>query len=374
MLIIYCEQCKKLVSAADVTSGRAVMRAENEWLCLDCAPRKVEKAEGRRVSGGTVMLPPRRISSAKSSGDHSAVQKPSSSRDHKAPLRAQPADQKWIVIGLCAAGVCLAVIALILSTRKPPEGALAKGETVNSTRTPGPPSSGGGTTIAPVAPTPPTKSSEALSFAERQKLAEKEIEEMRNKRAANVLEEHKSWFALNKSSSAIYTMKLRQFMQSNRSTPAAAEAERLIGELKLPPGLSGRFVRIEIPGTGKVLTLAEVEVLGAGKNFSRGAKATQSSNYNDCKAERAVDGRTNGGFGENSLTHTEAQDNPWWEADLGGEKEIDTLVIWNRTDDCCRERLKDFRVALLDAARKPVWETTVSEIPNPNVILNPVAK
>lgn len=37
-----------------------------------------------------------------------------------------------------------------------------------------------------------------------------------------------------------------------------------------------RFVRIELPGDKRILTLAEVEVFVAGKNIAPGGKATQS--------------------------------------------------------------------------------------------------
>ena len=76
----------------------------------------------------------------------------------------------------------------------------------------------------------------------------------------------------------------------------------------------GRFVRIELPGKQKFLHLAEVQVFSAGRNLAPRAKAAQSSIDYDGVPQRAVDGRTDGEFSGNSVTHTHMEDNPWWEA------------------------------------------------------------
>ncbi len=55
-----------------------------------------------------------------------------------------------------------------------------------------------------------------------------------------------------------------------------------------------------------------------------------------------------------------------------GQRDGDrALAIWNRTDSNLGSRLADFRVSILDDARKPVWEQTVVPAPAPNVTLNP---
>ena len=43
------------------------------------------------------------------------------------------------------------------------------------------------------------------------------------------------------------------------------------------PAGGARFIRVELPGDKRILTLAEVEVLSGGKNIAVGRKATQSS-------------------------------------------------------------------------------------------------
>ena len=79
----------------------------------------------------------------------------------------------------------------------------------------------------------------------------------------------------------------------------------------------GRFVRVELPGKAKILSLAEVEVFSDGENVARGGEAAQSSTDYDGDAARAIDGNTDGRyFHANSTTHTRAEDNPWWEVQL----------------------------------------------------------
>ena len=74
------------------------------------------------------------------------------------------------------------------------------------------------------------------------------------------------------------------------------------------------------------------------------AGATQSTVGFNGVASRAIDGNTSGTYGENSVTHTQMQAQPWWEADLGGLAAIADIEIWNRTDGCCTNRLSDFHV------------------------------
>jgi hypothetical protein len=132
----------------------------------------------------------------------------------------------------------------------------------------------------------------------------------------------------------------------------------------------GRYVRVELPGQQKMLSLAEVEIFSDGKNIATGGEATQSSTGFEGPANLANDGNTDGRYNEaRSTTHTEISDNPWWEIDLKESLPIDRLVIWNRTDEGTVERLKDFRVLVLDQDRNPVWEKSVAEPPRPSVEL-----
>lgn len=129
----------------------------------------------------------------------------------------------------------------------------------------------------------------------------------------------------------------------------------------------GRFIRVEIPGENKLLSLAEVQVFQGETNIASTGEARQSSTAFEGPAELAIDGNTNGQYFEaKSTTHTGTETNPWWEVDLGKPQAIDRITIWNRTDGNLHARLANFRIQLLDADRKMVWQQDIVDAPNPN--------
>jgi putative heme-binding domain-containing protein len=129
-------------------------------------------------------------------------------------------------------------------------------------------------------------------------------------------------------------------------------------------GPTGRFVRIELPGAQRTLTLAEVEVYSSGVNVARGGKASQSSTAHGGDAGKAIDGNTSGSYGDGGQTHTrEGTRNPWWEVDLGAEHPIEQIVVYNRTDGNLGQRLKDFTLKVLDADRRVVFEKAGNPAP-----------
>lgn len=156
---------------------------------------------------------------------------------------------------------------------------------------------------------------------------------------------------------------------------AAETGKAMLTELQLavrpaqvePP--RARFVRIELPGVHRILSLAEVQVRCHNDNWALSGAATQSSTVELAAARLAIDGSTEGAFRSGSITMTEPQDNPWWELDLGEERPIDEIIIWNRTDQGLGTRLADFKVVAFDAERKNVWEKTVGPAPAPVVYL-----
>ncbi|WP_369434177.1 trypsin-like serine protease [Psychromonas sp. MME1] len=121
-------------------------------------------------------------------------------------------------------------------------------------------------------------------------------------------------------------------------------------------------VRVQLNGTG-ALILAEVQVFvgdgtvsennpGGGydqteSNIALHKSTSQSSNYSNITASRAVDGNTDGNWSSASLTHTLNDHQAWWKVDLGGAHQVNRVVLWNRTD-CCSNRLSNFHVDLLD--------------------------
>ena len=144
----------------------------------------------------------------------------------------------------------------------------------------------------------------------------------------------------------------------------------------LPPALAtkepkaaavtGRFVRVDLPGKQRTLTLAEVEVYSDGRNVARQGKAKQSSTSHGGSADRAIDGNTKPNYGAGGQTHSrEGEDNPWWEVDLGGDFPIEKIVIFNRGDGALGTRLKDYTLTVFDANRNPAFEMAKNPVPTP---------
>ncbi|MBN1421604.1 MAG: discoidin domain-containing protein [Planctomycetes bacterium] len=122
---------------------------------------------------------------------------------------------------------------------------------------------------------------------------------------------------------------------------------------------------------GRIARFAAVWVLGIALTACAGADefniaplgtAMQSTVGYGGVPERAIDGNTSGVYNDNSITHTATGDAaPWWELDLGDEYEITRIVIWNRTDVCCPQRLSNFYVSVLDDGYGEVFGETFFE-------------
>jgi hypothetical protein len=70
--------------------------------------------------------------------------------------------------------------------------------------------------------------------------------------------------------------------------------------------------------------------------------------------DNAVDGNRDGDYSNGSVTHTELEYQPFWEADLRYIQDIREIRIYNRTD-CCSERLDDFIIIVSENPIK--WNT-----------------
>jgi mono/diheme cytochrome c family protein len=134
----------------------------------------------------------------------------------------------------------------------------------------------------------------------------------------------------------------------------------------------GRFVRIELPGKEKYLHLAEVQAFSGGENVAIKGTATQSSVDFGGEPRLGIDGNTDGDYyGAKSTFHTRQEDNPWWEVDLGDDKPIERLAVWNRTDGGTADRLSGYRIQLLDGKRQVVWQNEPLGIPSPSSEFSP---
>lgn len=133
----------------------------------------------------------------------------------------------------------------------------------------------------------------------------------------------------------------------------------------------GRYVRIE-NGAGKFLHLAEVQAFSGNENVALKGKATQSTTGYGGDAARAIDGKTDGNYEKNSVSHNAENDpSPWWEVDLGAEVALDRIALWNRTDSNLEERLQGAKITMLDGARRPLFSQVITAVPKPDATYIP---
>ena len=107
----------------------------------------------------------------------------------------------------------------------------------------------------------------------------------------------------------------------------------------------------------------------SGYNLALGKPATQSSNYYETvryHASKAVNGDTQGVWYTNSITHTKKEQGAWWQVDLGSKKNINEIIIYNRTD-CCANRLSNYQVSISDKAdfSTHIYQQDFHVAPNP---------
>ena len=114
-------------------------------------------------------------------------------------------------------------------------------------------------------------------------------------------------------------------------------------------GIQGQYIMVRIPGSSKILSLAEVRAYGTevnnGTNIALNKPATQSSApYGSLgRATTVVDGNVSGVWSQQSVSHTYNESNPWWRVDLESTYEINKIEVFNRTD-CCNNRLNGAKV------------------------------
>jgi len=132
--------------------------------------------------------------------------------------------------------------------------------------------------------------------------------------------------------------------------------------------IDAQYVRVDLPGTGKMIHLAEIQVFVGSKNVAPAGTATASSVDFGGENEFVNDGNTDGTFSNRSVSHTKIEKDPWIEIDLGATKSIDRIALWNRTDAqvTTQQRLKGFRVSLLNANRDVVWKEMPADVPMPS--------
>lgn len=138
-----------------------------------------------------------------------------------------------------------------------------------------------------------------------------------------------------------------------------------------PTRLTGRFLKIDLVGKDRILSLAEVQVFDGATNIALRGEAKQSTTASDGSAKLAIDGNTDGDYAKaRSTTHTAQSADPWWELDLKSTVSLDRIVLWNRTDGS-PERLNGFRLSLLNEKRETIWQHQGQSAPSLSIELLP---
>src|SRR5438552_292784 len=111
---------------------------------------------------------------------------------------------------------------------------------------------------------------------------------------------------------------------------------------------TSRFISHAAIALGLIVAPALVWAQVGPNDVALGKAASQSSTYAPgfSTADKAVDGNTDGNYGDGSITHTNFEYFAWWLVDLGGNYDVNSITLWNRTD-CCGYRLQNFFVSVL---------------------------
>ena len=129
-----------------------------------------------------------------------------------------------------------------------------------------------------------------------------------------------------------------------------------------------RYVRVTNLVKQGFLHLAEVEIYEDGKNVAQSGNVSQSSTGFNGPAKLAIDGNIDGDYAKMSVTHTNKEDNPWLEIDLGASRKVDQIKIYNRTDSGTANRIKEFQLVTFNEKREPNWVQQIKKTPNPDYV------
>ena len=99
-------------------------------------------------------------------------------------------------------------------------------------------------------------------------------------------------------------------------------------------------------------------------NLALEGNASQSSTSHNGVASRAIDGDTNGQYFDGSVTHTNTQNNAWWQVELNSDQTLGEINIYNRVG-CCEDRLSNFTVIVTDSNNNETFSQTITNTPNP---------
>ncbi|XP_073488977.1 fucolectin-like [Aquarana catesbeiana] len=102
-------------------------------------------------------------------------------------------------------------------------------------------------------------------------------------------------------------------------------------------------------------------------NVARNGTATQSSNFQNSYAYKAIDGNAEGDIRYGSCSHTMDDFESWWNLDLKKTYNISSIVITNR-QDACEKRLLGAEIRIGDSPdRKNPACKKVTDVSKPRI-------
>ncbi|WPR73170.1 Ig-like domain-containing protein [Flavobacterium sp. NG2] len=152
---------------------------------------------------------------------------------------------------------------------------------------------------------------------------------------------------------------------SSAPTIASVDSNGLVKGL----AVGNAIISATIEDGGFVSSCMLTVVDGTNFNLALIGTATQSSTDFGAVASRAIDGNTDGTFGNGSVTHTLTEVNPWWQVDLGYETTIGTIKLFNRLGSNYT-RLSNYTLSIYNASGVPVYSETFAEAPNLTTSIN----
>jgi hypothetical protein len=139
---------------------------------------------------------------------------------------------------------------------------------------------------------------------------------------------------------------------SDRADDIPADHEQIV-DIALSPTM-----RVQVP-LRRTASSASIPT-----NIAIGKVASQSSTGFGGIAARGNDNNTNGDyFGGSSVMHTNFEVNPWWQVDLGSQRLVNSVEVYNRTD-CCSNRLTGFHILV---SANPLPATLAAALVAPGV-------
>ena len=153
--------------------------------------------------------------------------------------------------------------------------------------------------------------------------------------------------------------------------PVGLDINSQTGLISGTPSVAGSFtVALEVSDGGSNTNLTFDWLVTSSAlpvNVAPGGTASQSSTLNipvNLSASQAIDGNRNGNFSAGSLSHSDFDNQPWWQVDLGARFTISRVDVFNR-EDCCASSLQDFYVLVSEV---PFGNSSLAALlSNPNV-------